>query len=293
MHHLSCFNLQRIFFAGILFLTFSVKPDAQTLEAGVFLGGANYQGDLASSAFNVILKQVESAGGGFVRFNWNEYFSLKLQVIQTELKADDNHSSLPALQQRNLRFYSPLLDASLRLEWQFLQQFSEYHQTFSPYLSMGGSFFTFKPQADYQGKSYELQPLRTEGQGLPSFPGRKPYSLYSGSVLGGGGVKIKINEDLVVGLDLAIQYTFTDYLDDVSKTYAEYRELAVNYGSISANIAYQVDDFFNLEQTAPLPGTTRGNVKGNDLYITAGISLSYLLINPDRSRSSGIGCPTF
>ena len=35
-----------------------------------------------------------------------------------------------------------------------------------------------------------------------------------------------LNEDLTLGIDIAGHYTFTDYLDDVSDTYADYNELA-------------------------------------------------------------------
>jgi hypothetical protein len=263
----------------------------QTLELGILVGGSNYQGDLASSEFKVITKQTDLALGGFLRYNFNESFSLKLQVVSTELHADDANSSFDVLKQRNLRFFSPLLDASLRFEWQFLENLLEYEQAIRPYVAFGGSFFTFKPQAHYKGQIYELQPLHTEGQGLPSFPDRKPYNLYNASVVGGLGLKFVLNEDITIGLDFSIHYTFTDYLDDVSTTYPSYQELAFNYGVLSADISYQVDDFFNLEQTSPLGTAIRGNPNLNDFFFITGINLSYNLFNPDRGK--GIGCPTF
>ena len=135
--------------------------------------------------------------------------------------------------------------------------------------------------------------MNTEGQGLPSFPNRQPYSLYNGSVLAGVGIKFLLNEDLTLGFDVSANYTFTDYLDDVSDTYADYDELAAAFGTISADISYQVDDFFDLNQTTPLPGTRRGNPNLNDFFFIAGITLSYNLVNPERSNGKGIGCPTF
>lgn len=269
------------------------KVTAQTLELGILAGGANYQGDLASSEFKVLTKQTNFAIGGFLRYSINESFALKLQVVKTELEGDDANSSYDFLAQRNLRFFSPLLDASLRVEWYPFTANAEYQQVILPYVSLGGSFFTFNPQATYLGQTYELRPLNTEGQGLPSFPNRKPYSLYSGSVLAGIGVKILLNEDLTLGVDFTAHYAFTDYLDDVSDTYADYEELALAYGLLSADISYQVDDFFDLNQTTPLPGTTRGNPKLNDLFFIAGITLSYNLVNPDRANGRGMGCPTF
>lgn len=278
----------------ILFLLgFSTKGITQTLELGLLVGGANYQGDLASSEFKVLTKQSDVAFGGFLRYQVNESFALKLQIIKTELKADDANSSFDFLQQRNLRFFSPLLDGSFQVEWYPFSANSQYQPTFMPYVSLGGSFFSFNPQAEYQGTIYKLQPLNTEGQGLPTFPDRKPYQLYSGSAMAGVGFKYLLNEDLTIGFAFSAHYAFTDYLDDVSSTYADYNELAFTYGVISADISYQVDDFFDLNQTTPLPDTPRGNPNVNDWFFVAGITLSYNLINPERARGGGIGCPTF
>lgn len=266
---------------------------AQTLELGLLVGGSNYQGDLASSEFSVIAKQTDITFGGFLRYSFNESFAIKLQAVKTELKADDANSSLDFLKQRNLRFFSPLVDISLRTEWYPFTANADYQQVILPYVSLGASFFSFNPQAVYRGTTYELQPLTTEGQGLASFPDRKPYQLYNGSLLAGLGVKFLINEDITLGIDVSANYTFTDYLDDVSTTYANYEELAFANSTLAADISYQVDDFFDINQTTPLPDTRRGNPNVNDWFFIAGITLSYNLVNPDRANGKGIGCPTF
>lgn len=284
---------QKSIFSFFIYLLFASNLGGQTLELGLLLGASNYQGDLASSEFKVLTKQSDLAFGGFLRYQFNESFALKLQVVKTELKADDANSSFDFLQQRNLRFFSPLLDGSLQLEWYPLSANAEYETNFRPYISLGGSFFSFNPQATYQGVIYELQPLNTEGQGLATFPDRQPYQLFNGSALAGIGFKFLLNEDLTLGFSLTAHYTFTDYLDDVSSTYADYNELAFTYGLISADIAYQVDDFFDINQTAPLPDTPRGNPNLNDWFFIGGLTLSYNLVNPDRARGGGIGCPTF
>ena len=134
LKHLMIFGLLILFF-------FSVT--AQTLELGILAGGANYQGDLASSEFKVITKQTNFAIGGFLRYSINESFALKLQVVKTELAGDDANSSYDFLQQRNLRFFSPLLDASLRVEWYPFTANAEYEQVLLPYISLGGKFFYF------------------------------------------------------------------------------------------------------------------------------------------------------
>ncbi len=284
---------KQAFVALLCLLGYSTLMLGQTLEVGLLLGGSNYQGDLASSELSVLTKQTNLAIGGFLRYNFNEIFSAKLQFVKTDLEADDARSSLETLRQRNLRFFSPLFDASLRMEWHFLKAFSSYKTVISPYLSAGGSFFTFNPQAAYQENTYELQALSTEGQGLASFPDRKPYDLYNFSALLGLGISFYINEDFTVAIDFTVHHTFTDYLDDVSTTYPDYRELLLEKGATAANLSYQVDDFFGLEQTGPLPYTARGNPKLNDFFLLGGITLSYNLVNPERASGRGIGCPVF
>jgi len=266
---------------------------SQTLELGAIVGGANYQGDLASSEFDVLRQQIEFAAGGFLRYNFNDQLSLRLEILSTDLVGEDSLSSFPTIEQRNLRFFSPLLDASLRVEWHPLATIFESESIVSPYLSLGGSFFTFNPQAEYEGIIYELQPLSTEGQGFEGSNTQR-YNLYAFSALIGGGIKFKVSEDITIGLEVITHYASTDYLDDVSTTYADFDDLIANTGVIAANLAYQVDDFFDAEQGSPIPGILRGNSDINDWFLTGGITISYSIINPERIGGRGaIGCPTF
>jgi len=273
--------------------TFS-QVQGQSLELGVLLGGANYQGDLASSEFNVLRQQVEFAAGGFLRYNFNDQLSVRLQVLSTDLVGEDSLSSFTAIKQRNLRFFSPLLDASLRVEWHPLATIFESESIVSPYIFLGGSFFTFNPQAEFQGITYELEPLRTEGQGIPGNEAER-YELYNFSALAGGGIKFKLGDSFTLGIEFTTHYTFTDYLDDVSTTYADYEDLVVNTGVLAANLAYQADNFFGAAESSPLPGTARGNPNNNDFFLTGGITISYSIINPDRlgGGRGAMGCPTF
>ena len=280
---------------ALLFGLMTVTSTSQTLEIGALVGGSAYVGDLASREWPIIPEQINSGIGGFLRYNFNDQLSLKLQVLSSQLEADDKRSSFDRYQQRNLRFFSPLMDASLRAEWHFLETIFKTEGVVSPYISLGGSFFTFNPQATYQGTTYELQPLSTEGQGLSAYPDKKRYELYSFTALIGGGITFKINDDFHIAIDVVSHAAFTDYIDDVSDSYVDYGVLLTEKGVVAANIAYQADDFFGLEQSGPIPGTGRGNPKYNDFYVVGGITLSYALINPYRTtgRRGQIGCPTF
>lgn len=279
----------------LILLSFWNSSQSQTLEVGAIVGGSNYQGDITSSEFAVLKQQINFGIGGFLRYNFNEQLSLKLQILSTELEGEDALSSNEILRQRNLRFSSPLLDASLRVEWHFLETIFGSESIISPYVSVGGSFFTFNPQAVYEGTLHDLQELSTEGQGLEAYPDRERYELYNFSVLGGIGIAFKVSDDFQIAIDFTGHRTFTDYLDDVSTTYVDYFDLLDAKGLTAANIAYQSDDFFDVSQTSPPPGSVRGNPNFNDYYFIGGITLSYNLINPYRTsgRRGQIGCPTF
>ena len=268
---------------------------SQSLELGAIIGSSAYKGDLASSELAVIQKQSNSAIGGFLRYNFNDQFSLKLQALSTDLEADDANSNYELRRQRNLRFFTPLLDVSLRVEWHPLETIFQTEGVISPYIAAGGSFFTFNPQAKYQGKIYELQPLATEGQGSQAYPDRKRYKLYNFSALLGVGVAFKVSDDFKIAVEVIGHHAFTDYIDDVGSTYANYYTLLENTGEIAANIAYQFDDYQkDVAQFSPIADTPRGNDSINDFYLIGGVTLSYSLFNSyEGNGRGGAGCPIF
>jgi hypothetical protein len=53
--------------------------------------------------------------------------------------------------------------------------FSEIPKRHNYYLSMGAIFFKFNPKGKYLNEWLELQPIGTEGQGLPGYDA--PYTI--------------------------------------------------------------------------------------------------------------------
>jgi hypothetical protein len=86
-------------------------------------------------------------------------------------------------------------------------------------VGIGG--FSFNPQTYYQGKWVNLHPLRTEGQDFSEYPERKQYKLGQVCVPLGGGLKYEFSSFFNMRVEALYRYTFTDYLDDASKTYIE------------------------------------------------------------------------
>ena len=85
-------------------------------------------------------------------------------------------------------------------------------------------------------------------------------------------------KNIAIGWEFRFNKTFTDYLDDVSTTYADYNILITGkYGVSSAEMAYRGDELKGGSQTYPAAGTKRGNPKTKDWYYFSGITITYTL----------------
>ncbi len=96
-----------------------------------------------------------------------------------------------------------------------------------------------------------LKPLSTEGEGLPGYPDRKPYSLTQLAIPFGGGVKFAITNDWHIGLEVGLRKLFTDYLDDVSSTYADPNDLLTAKGQLAVDLSYRGDEVVGGDPVYP------------------------------------------
>lgn len=190
---------------------------------------------------------------------------------------------------RNLSFQSNIWEFSVNGELYLLKWNPAEGYNFTLYGSIGAAVFYHNPKALYQGKWYSLQPLHTEGQGTPSFPDRKPYSRFQIAIPLIGGIKVKLSDQINVFIEFGPRITFTDYLDDVSKTYPVESEL----GDFAAKLSYRGNE--KTFPPKPFPaGTPRGNPGINDYYFNGLVGISYSLDNLfDGIKNKRVKCPTF
>lgn len=147
---------------------------------------------------------------------------------------------------------------------------------FSPYLSIGASLFQFNPQTTYQGTTYALQKLGTEGEYISDFNQAGPYKLTSTSFLIGGGFKYRINRKMAMVIEIVQHKTHTAYLDDVNGSYIGTDILYSNsthdeYATTKlADRSWQIKgkDIFTYKKQ-------RGSGSGTDKYVFIGIGISY------------------
>lgn len=261
----SCTKLL-LLFAGIFATIFPGK--AQYNEVGILLGGSTYKGELAPHLFKTDFNYL--AGGVFFRHNWNRHWSWKVAINYGKISGDDAFAEKGFERDRNLSFYSNVLDISPLIEFNFLPyETGNYYYPFTPYLFTGISVFKFNPMAQLNGEEYELQPLTTEGQ--------RPYKRLQLAVPIGGGVKFSVGR-LGIGLEVGARRTYTDYLDDVSTVYPDLGKLLAEKGATA--VALSDRSFSSQDAGNPIQGSylkQRGNAQDKDWYMFGGITLYFRL----------------
>jgi hypothetical protein len=221
--------------------------------------------------------------------NYKYMVSLRAEATFGQVSADDAvlqsvKSSVFGRYERNLSFRSNISEFMLAAEVHPLYIFATYDDNwvppmFSPYLLAGVGFYHFNPQANYNGKWIDLQPLSTEGQGFKEYPDRKVYSLSQLNIPLGLGVRYDLTNTLNLRAELVYRILSTDYLDDVSTTYID-PTLYSNYftGNKLTNALLLNDRQYELDPThITAPGDQRGNPKHNDSYFSFNIKIGYTI----------------
>jgi hypothetical protein len=268
----------------ILLLPLSLAAQRK-LNLTVFGGFSNYSGDLQDKRFT--LDQAHKAFGLGLNLElapkWNLHGTLRVGKVS----GDDKFSKDPLKRARNLNFVSNIYEAALTAEYSFNDL---YYKNWTPYVFAGGSIFRFNPFAAGQ----RLVFLSTEGQGI--LPGTKPYRRITISLPVGGGVRVRVTDNVYLGYEIGFRATLTDYIDDVSKTYVDHDLLLASKGQKAVDLAFRGDE---IKPDAPYPaaGTVRGSPKYKDFYYFSGITLSIGITNEDGKlfgRNPGRGsvaCP--
>ena len=253
----------------IFFIVSNANANAQyepNQEFGILGGTGYYIGDLNNTHFN----NIRAAGGITFRKNFDRRFSFKSSALYTNVYADDANSADDINKNRNLHFKSDVIELSGQVEFNFLPyETGNALYPFTPFVFTGVSLFNFNPRAEASdGQWYALQELGTEGQGTTAFPNRKKYALTQMSIPFGGGFKIGVSDDVNIIIEYGLRKTFTDYIDDVSTTYAG---LPSEFDNVTIELS---DRSLDGPQQA---GIARGDETNKDWYSFAGVTLSFRL----------------
>lgn len=247
---------------------------AQYEEIGIQAGITHYKGELAENLFKP--GEIHPYVGAFFRHNWNRHWSYKLELNLGRISGSDTHSKNAFERNRNLSFYTNILELSPQIEFNFFPyETGNAAYPFTPYIFTGLSVFHFNPKAELNGEVFELQPLGTEGQGSN---GTKKYKRIQFAIPIGGGIKFAAGGSVGVGIEIGARRTYTDYLDDVSTLYPDQQVLLATEGS--AAVAFSDRSLTIVDTSSSIPAIyrkQRGDSKNKDWYLFAGVTLYFRL----------------
>ncbi len=283
---------------------------------GFSLSALNYYGDLSPlpSKFSTDISFTKPAFGISLFHRFGPRYTLVAQFMYGTLKGSDAESAKGDdgnfRKERNLSFRNRIKEVSINFVFDLFENNGTYisRVKWTPYGFIGFAAFLHNPQAQAPktyldgtpdpkaGQWVNLQPLGTEGQYSTLQPGDinygiKPYSLLQIAIPFGVGGRFRLNEVLDLWADIGFRYTFTDYLDDVSRNYVDlgvfkdplaqamsYRSNEVtaptaSYTSLRDGKTYPVVNGYGSE----FRDNWRGHKASRDIYMVTSVKITYIL----------------
>jgi hypothetical protein len=251
-------------------------------EIGIGVGAAHYFGDLNTRA---ALNRPKPSAGVFFRKQFGNYIGVKAAVNYARLGYSDRYSKNETQQRRNLSFNTNIWELALSGDFNFFKFYpGEPGFNYTPYVSLGVGIFSYDPYAYLNNDKYFLRPIGTEGQGSVLYPERKPYSSMALCIPLAVGFKYGLTPNTNLFAEVGYRFTNTDYLDDVSTTYAPDAFEPLPNGNPSIGMLLQ-DRSYETGPVIGIKGRQRGNSTQKDHYIIAQVGVSFNL--------SSYRCPEF
>lgn len=245
-----------------------------TGEIGFGFGVSHYFGDLNPDGR---IKRPKPDVGIFFRKQVSNYIGIRISGEYAFLGYSDIYSENPVQRRRNLSFNTNVWELGVSGDFSFFRfqpGFEGYN--FTPYVGLGIGVFSYDPYAYLNGQKYLLRSLGTEGQGSSLYPEKKPYSPVALAIPFTLGIKYALNTKMNVFAELIYRFTNTDYLDDVSGTYAPDAFPPLPDGSSSPGFLLQ-DRSYETGSSIGIKGRQRGNSLKTDSYATFKVGLSFNL----------------
>jgi hypothetical protein len=283
--------MKQFLLAGIAFVFSVSSAEAQQEysyvfqgEFGVAAGVSQYFGDLNPDLHFNTPKPVF---GLFFRKQLTDYIAVRIQAQYARLGYSDTYNTQNEFDlRRNLSFNTNIWQLGLQGDFNFFRFIpGDGAHRYTPYLTLGIGMFSFDPYAYLDGQKYYLRELGTEGQGSEAYPDRKPYNNIAAYIPLGLGFKYNLNPNMNIGVEVVYNFTTTDYLDDVSKTYAGVNNFPV-LPSGDPSVAALLQDRSYDTGTPPIgiQGRQRGYQNQNDGFLFLEVMFSFNL--------STYRCPT-
>ena len=210
------------------------------------------------------------AGGGIV-LNGLKPIDFRFNTAYLRLNGSDTYTENEARKIRNITVNTDVFLFNALIEVKMpLSSRGTFGSGSHICLNAGIGGFYFNPKATYNGQSYGLSKLKTEGQG--SSNDRPIYSQLVLDVPFGIAYRYYMTKYSSYGFELMAHKSFTDYLDDVSTTYYDNETIRINNGEAAAYLADP--NTTGIKRTA---GSKRGNPKQNDNFFTVSFTYRYTI----------------
>ena len=316
------FNLLKTFTLATLLMAGAAQTQTSAqyaLDYGFAIGTANYLGDIGGDnltrqdfAADLHFGQTKLSTHVFARYRVSSAFAVRAQLGTVYLEDYDNLSTNPARRTRNAHFRNYVNELSLRGEINLFSQpmitryTSKFRVGVNTYATLGVTGFVHNPQAQLDRDAAEYH--YAQGN-ITINPTQLNYDrwydlrdvgteklTYGSASLGfplGLGASFMVNYKLRVGIEFVWNLTLTDYLDDVSFTYADPEGLddigliLSQPSSVVAAEAAGVDDpvgFLNSFRWDAAYESPRGNPDRNDTYGTLQITASKVVMGSSNFR---------
>ena len=245
-------------------------------EVGLGLGSSHYFGDLNPRGS---LGHMHYSAGVFYQRYLGNYIGARLSANYIHLQASDADNKSAAYHNRGLDFTNNVLELSLTGSFNFFRYApGTSGHNFTPYVGLGiGGIYTNPYTKTSEGEKVYLRKLGTEGQYSSTPHEGKKYGVLGMVFPLSVGVRQALSSKLNIFAEATYRFTRTDYLDDVSATYAGVAAFdPANYkgGAAQAATALELQDR-NLDGKARAQGWQRGNSLASDRYLTLQIGLSF------------------
>ncbi|MBN8650235.1 MAG: outer membrane beta-barrel protein [Cytophagales bacterium] len=235
------------------------KNRSLILVAGT--GTSTYFGELSNPRDYFDAKLNINAG---LQYYLTPQVSLRTELNWFTLEGSDSKASDAGRVSRNLSFKSNNYELNFVGVFNLFPNGNRYYRRpyFNVYGFGGVGILYFNPKAEYQGKSYALQPLRTEGVNYNRIGLVLPYGL---------GLRLKGGPNFNIAVEAGYRMTFSDYLDDVSTEYIDNTSFS---NPIAAALA---DRRSEIGKPLNAAGKQRGNPSTNDGYLLFNAKFEYYL----------------
>lgn len=287
---------------------------------GFSVNALNYYGDLAPTPSRVStdISFTRPGFGASFMHRFGPRYTVQGQLMIGTLKGSDAESANKDdldngvyRYKRNLSFRNQIKELSVTFIFDLFENDGNYlaRVKWTPYAFVGIAGFLHQPKGQAPatdpmgnplpeaGNWVKLRPLGTEGQyatleATDANAGIKPYSLIQAAIPFGLGARLRLTETLDLWADIGFRYTFTDYLDDVSRNYVDLGVLssplakAMSYrtGELALptsthtyvgrdGVTYTVEAGYGEEHMS----NNRGSKSDKDVYMVTSIRLTHII----------------